>query len=55
MTDGNDRLVTHSQLVNELKALGVTAGQIVMVHASVKAIGKIMGGPNVIVQALLEH
>jgi aminoglycoside 3-N-acetyltransferase len=54
MTDSNDRLITQSQLVDELKALGVAAGQIVMVHASVKAIGKIMGGPNVIVQALLD-
>ncbi len=54
MADDVDRLVTHSQLVNELTALGVIAGQIVMIHASVKAIGKIMGGPNVVVQALLE-
>jgi aminoglycoside 3-N-acetyltransferase len=54
MADSNDRLVTRSQLVDELQALGVTAGQIVMAHASVKAIGRIMGGPNVIVQALLD-
>jgi len=54
MTDGNDPLVTQSQLVNELKALGVAPGQIVMVHASVTSIGRIMGGPNVIVQALLD-
>jgi aminoglycoside 3-N-acetyltransferase len=54
MADDADRLVTHSQLGNELTALGVIAGQSVMVHASVKAIGKIMGGPNVVVQALLE-
>ncbi|HEY7020337.1 MAG TPA: aminoglycoside 3-N-acetyltransferase [Ktedonobacterales bacterium] len=54
MADGVDRLVTHSQLVDELTALGVAAGQIVMVHASVKAIGKVMGGPNVIVEALLD-
>jgi aminoglycoside 3-N-acetyltransferase len=54
MTDSNDRLVTHSQLVDELKALGVAAGQIVMVHASVRAIGRIIGGPNVIIEALLD-
>jgi aminoglycoside 3-N-acetyltransferase len=54
MPDAPDRLVTHSQLVDELKALGVAGGQIVMVHASVKAIGTIMGGPNVIVEALLD-
>jgi aminoglycoside 3-N-acetyltransferase len=54
MPDDVDRLVTQSQLVDELKGLGVAAGQIVMVHASVKAVGRIMGGPNVIVQALLQ-
>jgi aminoglycoside 3-N-acetyltransferase len=54
MTDSNDRLVTQSQLVSDLKALGVAVGQIVMAHASVKAIGRIVGGPNVIVAALLE-
>ena len=54
MADDVDSLVTHSQLVDELKALDMASGQIVMVHASVKAIGSIMGGPSVIVQALLE-
>jgi aminoglycoside 3-N-acetyltransferase len=54
MTDSEDRPLTHSQLAHELKALGVAAGQIVMVHASMKAIGRIMGGPNVIAQALLD-
>jgi aminoglycoside 3-N-acetyltransferase len=54
MADDGDRLVTRSQLVDELTALGVASGQIVMVHASVKAIGRIMGGPNVIIQALLD-
>jgi aminoglycoside 3-N-acetyltransferase len=54
MTGSNDHLMTHSQLVNALKALGVAPGQIVMVHASVKAIGRVMGGPNVVVEALLD-
>jgi aminoglycoside 3-N-acetyltransferase len=54
MPDATGRLVTHSQLVNDLTALGVTPGRIVMVHAAVKSIGRIMGGPNVVVAALLE-
>jgi aminoglycoside 3-N-acetyltransferase len=54
MADDADRLITHSQLVDELTALGVTPGWIVMVHASVNAVGRIMGGPNVIVEALLD-
>jgi len=54
MADAVDRLVIHSQLVEELKALGVAPGQIVMIHASVRSVGVIMGGPNVIVEALLD-
>jgi aminoglycoside 3-N-acetyltransferase len=54
MADNADHLVTQRQLVDEFKALGVAAGQIAMVHASVKAVGRIVGGPNVIAQALLD-
>ncbi|MCC7448846.1 MAG: aminoglycoside 3-N-acetyltransferase [Anaerolineae bacterium] len=49
----DESLVTHSALVRAFQALGVTPGQIIMLHASVKSIGKIVGGPNVIIQALL--
>ncbi|MBZ0317721.1 MAG: aminoglycoside 3-N-acetyltransferase [Anaerolineae bacterium] len=45
---------TQTQLVEGFKALGVSPGQVVMLHASVKSVGHIMGGPNVILQALLE-
>lgn len=54
MATSDDQLMTHSQLVKAFEALGIAPGQIVMVHASVKSIGKIMGGPNVVVAALLE-
>lgn len=47
-------LVTYSQLVRELSALGVAAGQTVMLHASVRAVGWIVGGPDVILRALLD-
>jgi len=46
--------ITKSRLVGDLRKLGVTAGQTVMLHASVKAIGWIVGGPNVVIQALLD-
>ena len=46
-------LYTQSQLVGDFQALGVTPGQTVMLHSSVKAVGRVMGGPNVILQALL--
>lgn len=45
---------TQTQLVEGFKALGVSSGQIVMLHASVKSVGPVMGGPNVILQAILE-
>lgn len=45
---------TQSQLMDHLKALGLRAGQTVMLHASVNAVGDAMGGPNTILQALLD-
>lgn len=47
-------LYTHSDLLAAFQALGVAPGQTVMLHASVKAVGKVMGGANVILQALLD-
>lgn len=37
-----------------LAELGIAAGQTVMLHASAKAVGAVMGGPNTIVQVLLD-
>jgi aminoglycoside 3-N-acetyltransferase len=47
-------IITRSQLVTELKELGIEAGQTVMLHASVKAIGWIVGGPDMVIQSLLD-
>src|SRR5512136_2903353 len=47
-------LVTYSQLVRDFTRLGVAPGQTVMLHASVQAIGWIVGGPDVVLQALLD-
>ena len=47
-------LVTHSKLVNDLRKLGLEPGQVVMLHASVRAIGWVVGGPDVVIQALLD-
>lgn len=46
--------VTHSRLVKDLSALGVARGQLVMLHASVKSIGWVVGGPDVVLSALFE-
>ena len=47
-------VITRSRLVRDLRALGVAAGQVVMLHASVKAIGWVVGGPDVVLRALLD-
>lgn len=54
MSNNQNALITHSQLVRDFKSLGVLPGQVIMLHASVKAVGKVIGGPNVILQALLD-
>jgi aminoglycoside 3-N-acetyltransferase len=42
-----------SRLRTDLAALGLRVGDVVMVHASMRAIGPVMGGPNTVVEALL--
>jgi aminoglycoside 3-N-acetyltransferase len=46
--------VTKRQLMRDLKKLGVRPGQTIMLHASVKAIGWIVGGPDAMLEALLD-
>jgi aminoglycoside N3'-acetyltransferase len=41
-----------SKLTADLRALGVSAGDVVMVHASLRAIGSVAGGAAAVVQAL---
>lgn len=47
-------LVGKSLLVRDLTRLGLESGQVVMLHASVKAVGWVIGGPDVVLDALLE-
>jgi aminoglycoside 3-N-acetyltransferase len=46
-------VVTRSSLISDLQALGVLPGQAAMLHVSVRAIGWIIGGPDVLIEALL--
>lgn len=46
--------ITRSMLVKDLRKLGVLAGDTIMLHASVKAIGWIVGGPDIVIQSLLD-
>lgn len=48
------RLVTQDQLVADLVALGLGPGDTVMVHASIKAIGRLVGGPDIVHRAVVE-
>jgi len=47
-------LVARSKLARDLISLGLGTGDLVMLHASVKAVGWIVGGPDVIIQAILD-
>jgi aminoglycoside 3-N-acetyltransferase len=47
-------LVTYGQLVHDLKDLGMGPGQTTMLHVSVRTVGWIVGGPDVVLQALLD-
>lgn len=46
--------ITKSRLIADFRNLGVEKGDTVMLHASVKSVGWIVGGPDMIIQALLE-
>lgn len=47
-------MISKSQLAGRFRALGVTADQVVMLHASVKTIGWLLGGPLVVLEALID-
>jgi aminoglycoside 3-N-acetyltransferase len=54
MASEASEVVTRSRLVAELRRLGVAPGQTVMLHVSVKSVGWVVGGPDVVLDALLE-
>lgn len=46
--------VTQRQVVDELRALGLGAGQVVFVHSALSSLGYVEGGANAVVDAFLE-
>lgn len=46
--------VTIERMVADLRALGVTAGDVLVVHSSLSALGWVPGGPPAVVDALME-
>lgn len=47
-------IATRSSLRADFARLGIREGEVLMVHSSVRAVGEVRGGVNVIVQALLD-
>jgi aminoglycoside 3-N-acetyltransferase len=47
-------LATVRSLTEDLRALGVRPGDVLMTHSSYKSVGAVAGGPQAVVQALLD-
>ena len=47
-------LITRNDLVSGLSALGLVEADTLMLHASVKSVGWIVGGPNEIIRSILD-
>lgn len=45
---------TKQTLIQQLQKLGIQANDTIMIHASLRAIGKVLGGPDEIIKAMLE-
>lgn len=45
---------TRDELAHDLRRLGLRSGDLVMVHSSMRSVGPILGGPNEMIEALLE-
>ena len=55
--DGLSRVAAparRERLVRDLQALGLRPGDLVMVHASLRALGPVEGGPAAVLDALLD-
>ena len=50
----NDATITRSQIVAQLRTLGVEPGDILEVHSSLRSIGSVVGGADAVVLALLD-
>lgn len=47
-------IISKNQIVSDLKDLGITNGDCLMVHSSLSSIGFVEGGPDTVIDALLE-
>ena len=54
VVEATERPATRASLVADLRALGVSAGDVVVMHSSMAALGYVVGGPQAVVEALLD-
>jgi aminoglycoside 3-N-acetyltransferase len=47
-------MFTKAQLLAQSRQLGLSSGDSVMVHASLRAVGRVLGGPDALIDALME-
>jgi aminoglycoside 3-N-acetyltransferase len=47
-------MVTSKQVMTDLRALGLTSGSIIMMHAAMSRVGWVEGGPPAVLDAILE-
>jgi len=47
-------ILSHEQMVNDLHNLGLSAGQIVFVHSSLRSLGQVEGGADTVIDAFVE-
>lgn len=48
------KAVTKDDLINQFKTCGITEGQTIIVHTSLSKLGFVVGGPETLIQSLLE-
>lgn len=48
------KIIIKEDIIRALKKVGVCPGQIIMVHTSLNSLGFVCGGPQVVIEALLE-
>lgn len=46
--------INRERIVGDLRNLGISTGDIVLIHSSLKAIGRVEGGPDAVIDAFLD-
>lgn len=54
MSNRPDQVLTRQQLADAFAGLGIQQGDAVILHSSFKSLGTVDGGPNTVIDALLD-